>query len=81
MICRCSLTADGATVPSTTATTKKKKDDKETAKAAVRARYLMEKYGAKWRCRVASGKVLAFLNVLLLLTFTPIFSFDQDQCS
>jgi len=36
-------------------TAKKKKDDKEMAKAAVRARYLMEKYGMKWRSKVAHG--------------------------
>jgi len=36
-------------------TTKKKKDDKEPTKAAVRARYLMEKYGTRWRSKVANG--------------------------
>ena len=44
-------------------TTKKKKDDKETAKAAVRARYLMEKYGMKWHSKVANGACWSFLTL------------------
>jgi len=36
-------------------TTKKKKEDTETGRAAVRARYLMEKYGTKWRLKAANG--------------------------
>jgi len=44
-----------ADVASASVTTKKKKDDKDTGKAAVRARYLMEKYGTRWRAKVATG--------------------------
>jgi len=50
----CLLTVDVASVPAS-ATTKKKKEDKETGKAAVHARYLMEKYGTKWRSKVVNG--------------------------
>jgi len=50
-------------------TTKKKKEDKETAKSAVRARYLMEKYGTKWRTKVASGTYWCFV----LLIFTELY--------
>jgi len=50
------LTADATSVSSTPVTTRKKKlEDKETTKAAVHARYLMEKYGTKWRAKVAAG--------------------------
>ena len=56
MVCLCTADASGAaTVSSTPVTSKKKKEDKETAKAAVRARYLMEKYGMKWRSKVIHG--------------------------
>jgi len=47
-------------VSATTVSTKKKKDDKDTAKSAVRARFLMEKYGTKWRSKVAAGAYWCF---------------------
>lgn len=55
------MTADVASISATPVTTKKKKDDKEAAKAAVHARYLMEKYGMKWRSKVANGACWSFL--------------------
>jgi len=58
----CVLTADGSSVSSTPATTRKKKEDKETTKSAVRARYLMEKYGTRWRSKVAAGVYWSLLN-------------------
>jgi len=51
----CVLTAEATSVSSAPATSKKKKEDKETTKTTVHARYLMEKYGTKWRAKVASG--------------------------
>ena len=48
-------TADTTSAATASVTTKKKKEDKETVKSAVRARYLMEKYGMKWRSKVANG--------------------------
>jgi len=51
----CVWTADATSVSSTPVTTRKRKEDKETTKSAVHARYLMEKYGTKWRAKVAAG--------------------------
>ena len=54
------FTADVASVSATSVPTKKKKDDKETSHSAVRARYLMEKYGTRWRAKVAAGVYWSF---------------------
>lgn len=55
MVVVCVWTADATSVSSTPVTTRKRKEDKETTKSAVHARYLMEKYGTKWRAKVAAG--------------------------
>jgi hypothetical protein len=37
--------------------TKKRSREKEVAKEAVHARYLMEKYGLRWRMKTAYGRM------------------------
>lgn len=61
MLVVCVLTADATSVSSTPVSSRKK-EDKETTKAAVHARYLMEKYGMKWRAKVAAGVYWSLLN-------------------